>query len=459
MLDNIVKMTDSYKVSHYKQYPPNTTKVYSYMESRGGKWDETTFFGLQYFLKKYLVGQVVTKEKIQAAEKFWNLHFGRNDVFRADLWYYILNNYDGYLPVEINAVLEGLTVQTHNVLYTIENTDPKCFWLTNYLETLLQQVWCPLTVCTYSRNMKSLISKYLRRNGDLNGLDFKLHDFGYRGVSSPETAAIAGAAHLVNFLGTDTASGLELIDEYYGNPMAGCSIPATEHSTITSWGKENELEAYRNMLEQYPNELIAIVSDSYDVYNACENYFGDKLKEIILNRKGTVVIRPDSGDPPIVICKILEILGNKFGYYKNEKGYRVLDDHIRIIQGDGIDFQMVDNILYRMERNGWSATNIAFGSGGNLLQRHDRDEQKIAVKCSYATIDGQDVDVFKCPVDAPDKRSKAGKLALVMIDGVYHTINEKDLKDPKDNKLVTVFKDGRLLVDQHFDEIRTRARL
>lgn len=459
MLDNIIKMTDSYKVSHYKQYPPETTKVYSYMESRGGRWDETTFFGLQYFLKRYLSGQVVTKDKIKSAEKFWNLHFGRDDVYRADKWLYIYNNYNGHLPIEINAVLEGTTVQTHNVLFTVENTDPKCAWLTNYLETILQQVWYPLTVATYSRNMKSLISKYLKRNGDPKGLDFKLHDFGYRGVSSPETAAIGGASHLVNFLGTDTAAGLEMIDEYYGNPMAGFSIPASEHSTITIWGRENELNAQNNMLEQYTNGPIASVSDSFNVYDVCEHIWGESLKDKILNRKGTLIVRPDSGDPPIVVCKILDILGNKLGYYKNEKGYKVLDDHVRVIQGDGIDFQMVDNILYRMERNGWSSTNIAFGSGGNLLQKHDRDEQKIAVKCSYAVVGGQDIDVFKSPVDAPDKRSKAGRLALVMIDGVYHTINEKDLKDPKDNKLVTVFRDGKLLVDQHFDEIRDRARL
>ena len=283
MLDNIIKMTDSYKVSHYKQYPPNTTKVYSYMESRGGRWDETTFFGLQYFIKRYLCGQVVTKDKIKSAEKFWNLHFGRDDVYRADKWLYIYNNYSGYLPIEINAVLEGTTIQTHNVLFTVENTDPKCYWLTNYLETILQQVWYPLTVTTYSRNMKALISKYLRRNGDPKGLDFKLHDFGYRGVSSPETAAIGGSAHLVNFFGTDTAAGLELIDEYYGNPMAGFSIPAAEHSTITSWLKENELEAYKNMLEQYPTGLIAVVSDSYDIYNACEHLWGEELKNEILN--------------------------------------------------------------------------------------------------------------------------------------------------------------------------------
>lgn len=455
---NIITMTDSYKVSHSKQYPPNTKKIYSYMESRGGTEgsDETTFFGLQYIIKRYLAGQVVTKEKIDKASKRFKLHFGSENVFQRKNWEYILEKHNGRLPISIKAVPEGMTVPTHNVLMTIENTDPECFWLTNYLETLLQQIWAPMTVATYSRNCKMLILKYLRKTGDPSGIAFKLHDFGYRGVSSNETAAILGAAHLVNFMGTDTFAAVELIDEYYENEMAGFSIPASEHSTITSWGRQNELDACRNMLKQYPSGLVACVSDSYNIYKCCEEIWGTALHDKIINREGTLVVRPDSGDPPVVVCKILDILGEKFGYTENEQKYKVLNPHVRVIQGDGINIQMLDNILYRMQKNGWSADNIAFGSGGALLQKHNRDTFKFAIKCCHAIVDDQEVDVYKTPVDEPWKHSKKGRLALVNKKGVLETVSEKSCH-PNDNLLKEVFYNGKLLINQTFDDIRKMA--
>jgi nicotinamide phosphoribosyltransferase len=162
---------------------------------------------------------------------------------------------------------------------TVENTDPKLFWLTNYLETLLVQVWYPSTVATQSFAMKKLLLEYLHETGDPLLIDFKLHDFGYRGVTCPEQAAIGAASHLVNFQGTDTIAGLELLGEYYDEFCAGFSIPASEHSTITSWGKEHEVDACRNMLTQYPEGYVACVSDSYDIFNCCENIWGGELRE------------------------------------------------------------------------------------------------------------------------------------------------------------------------------------
>lgn len=415
--DNIITLSDSYKVSHAVQYPPGTEKIYSYLESRGGSdsSDETCFFGLQYILKRYLTGKVITQEKILNAENRFKLHFGNEHVFQKDRWEYILKEYNGKLPISIKAVPEGTVVPTHNVLMSIENTDPKCFWLTNYLETILQQVWAPLTVCTYSRDCKLLILKYLRKTGNPNLIDFKLHDFGFRGVSSIETSAILGAAHLVNFMGTDTFPAIELLDEYYGEPMAGFSIPAAEHSTITL-----------------------------------------SLRKQVLDRKGTLIVRPDSGSPPIVVCKVLEILGNKFGYTTNEKNFKVLNEHVRVIQGDGINKQMLDNILFRMQTHGWSADNIAFGSGGALLQKHNRDTYKIAIKCSHAIVNGKEIEVYKNPVDDPGKTSKKGRLALVKRDGVYVTIPESN-SSIEENNLIEVFKDGELLVDQTLSEIRKRT--
>jgi nicotinamide phosphoribosyltransferase len=219
-LNNICCLTDSYKVSHYKQYPPGTQKVYSYFESRSGSvYPQTVFFGLQYFLENYLNGQVVTQEKIDEADDLFNLHFG-NRVFNRAGWEQILLKHGGRLPVVIKAAPEGTVVPESNVLMTIENTDPDAYWLTNYLETLLVQVWYPCTVATQSRSMKKLILAYLQWNGDPSLIPFKLHDFGFRGVTCPEQAALGGAAHLISFLGTDTVAGLILAQKFSGEKIA-----------------------------------------------------------------------------------------------------------------------------------------------------------------------------------------------------------------------------------------------
>lgn len=248
-LNNICWLTDSYKVSHYKQYPKWTRFVYSYFESRtGAMFPQTTFFGLQYFLKQYLAGPVVTKEKIDEAEELFYAHFFDKPVFNRAGWEHILNKHGGHLPVRIKAVPEGMTINQSNVLMTVENTDPEVYWLTNWLETLLVQVWYPSTVATQSRSMKQVLLKYLQETGDPAGLPFKLHDFGFRGVTCPEQAAIGGSSHLINFQGTDTTVGLVLARKFYKAKMPGFSIPAAEHSTITSWGEEHEVDAMSNML-------------------------------------------------------------------------------------------------------------------------------------------------------------------------------------------------------------------
>lgn len=458
-MENIILLTDSYKLSHWKQYPPKTEKVYSYFESRGGQFKLNVFFGLQAIIKKYLTGPVVTKEGIDEAEEFAKLHFGHDNCFNREGWEYILTKHGGNLPVVIKAVLEGTVVPSHNVLMTIENTDPKCWWLTNYLETLLVQVWYPTTVATQSWYMKQLIGQYLKATGDPSLIDFKLHDFGFRGVSSVETAGLGGMAHLVNFLGTDTIEGILYAKRYYDSDVCGFSIPASEHSTITSWGKENEVKAYRNMLTQYPTGLVACVSDSFNIYEACEKLWGGDLRMKVLERDGTLVIRPDSGDPPTVINKILVILGNQFGLTVNDKGFKVLNPKVRVIQGDGIDYEMIGVILNKMTEAGWSTDNIAFGSGGGLLQKLNRDTCKFAFKCSSVTVDGQEHDVFKEPITDPGKNSKSGRLSLVPIDldkaCTFRTVPQTSRSD---DQLMPVFENGQLLVDLKFQNIKDRAK-
>jgi len=459
---NFLLRTDSYKFTHWKQYPPKTTGIYSYLESRGGMFPNTVFFGLQYYLKAYLEGPRFTQADIAQADDFCRQHLG-SALFNREGWSRLYEKHHGLLPVRIKAVPEGTVVSLRNVLVTIENTDPEFPWLTNYLETLLLKVWYPTTVATLSREIKKIIGGFLERTGDPSLLPSKLHDFGYRGVSSEETAAIGGAAHLINFVGSDTLAGIVLLQDYYGaKAMPGFSIPASEHSTITAWGKEHEADAYRNMLQAYPTGLVACVSDSYNVYEACEKLWGGLLKPDIVHRNGTLVIRPDSGDPVAVLTKVFEILGEKFGYETNSKGYRVLPACVRVIQGDGVNMFTIQNMLFQLSKfQGWSADNLAFGMGGALLQQLNRDTQKFAFKCSAAEINRKWQAVFKDPVTDPGKNSKHGRLALVEAEpGQFHTMeNIPGAELDNEDRLVTVFENGKMLLSYDLDSIRERAQV
>jgi nicotinamide phosphoribosyltransferase len=456
---DITLVTDSYKAGHWRQYPPGTTRVFSFFESRGGKFPETTMFGLQYILREYMEGQVVTEEGLRESEAYFAAHFGNPSIFNAEGWRYILEHHGGRLPLEIRAIPEGTPVKNHNALMTIVNTDPKVPWLVNYMETLLCQLWYPSTVCSQSRAMKQVIGDFLVKTGDPSLLPFKLHDFGYRGSTSVESAGLGAAAHLVNFKGTDTLAGVDLLREYYGEPMAGFSIPASEHSTITSWGREHEVDAYANMLEQFKGCLFACVSDSYDIYDACRNLWGKELREKVLAHKGGLVVRPDSGNPIEVVPKVIGILGERFGFSDNEKGYQVLNPAVRVIQGDGITFESMRGILEAVACARYSTDNIAFGSGGGLLQLVDRDTQKFAFKACAAEVNGEWRDVYKQPVTDPGKNSKRGRLALVKRDGRYLTTTYEGMLPDEENELKVVFRDGRITLDWNLSQIRERAEI
>ncbi|KAJ8409300.1 hypothetical protein AAFF_G00234980 [Aldrovandia affinis] len=461
---NFLLATDSYKITHYKQYPPNVSKVYSYFECRRkkeGHFNEVVFFGLQYLLKKYLAGPVITEEKIQEAKLFYQQHF-RQTVFDEEGWRKVLEKYDGRLPIRIKAVPEGKVIPRGNVLFTVENTDPDFFWLTNYIETMLVQMWYPITVATISREFKKILAKHLKAtSGSLEGLDFKLHDFGYRGVSSQESAALGGAAHLVNFCSTDTVAGLLMAQRYYSCPMAGFSIPAAEHSTIISWGRSREKEAFESLLDQFPSGPVSVVSDSYDIFKACKHIWGDKLKERVMERSedSTLVIRPDSGDPAETVIEVIKILEDCFGSSVNSVGYKLLPSYLRIIQGDGIDLQSVEEILMKLSDEGWSAENVFFGCGSALLQKLNRDTLHCAFKCSYVETNGKGMDVYKQPVTDPSKGSKRGRLSLRRnSDGFIETV-ERGVGKPEEDMLVTVFENGSILQEYTLEEIRKNARL
>jgi nicotinamide phosphoribosyltransferase len=463
MFDNILLDTDSYKSSHAFQYPPNTTRVFSYIESRGGRFDRTVMFGLQMWLKRYM-DKPITTEMVDEAAAFWAAH---GEPFFREGWDLIVREHGGRLPVVIRAVPEGTVVPTHNVLLTIENTDPRCFWLTSFLETaLLRAIWYPTTVSTVSWHAKQIIMAALEKSSDdpAGQIGFKLHDFGARGVSSKESAGLGGAAHLVNFMGSDTVTGVLYANHFYHTPMAGFSIPAAEHSTMTSWGRSREADAYANMLTAFgkPGALVAVVSDSYDIMNAAREIWGGKLKQMVMDSGSTLVVRPDSGDPLTVPVDVIEALGEKFGYTTNGKGYKVLPSCVRVIQGDGITVESLPRILENLLARGWSADNLAFGMGGGLLQMVNRDTLKFAMKCSAAEVDGAWIDVYKDPVTDPGKKSKKGRINLWCSGGEFETAVVAPTRWTNRgmgwlDAMETVWRDGELLVDTTFDEVRARA--
>lgn len=459
-INNLVLNTDSYKLSHWLQYPPETDYVFSYVESRGGKFNSTTFFGLQIFLKEIL-SKPITVEMVEEAKIFAGAH---GVPFNYDGWMDLIKCHYGFLPIEIKAVAEGTTVPTGNALVTVINTDPKFYWVTSYVETaLLRAVWYGTTVATLSREIKKVINDSLERTGDPAGLMFKLHDFGARGVSSMESAGIGGAAHLINFMGGDTITGALYAMNYYNtNEMPGFSIPAAEHSTMTTWGgREGEIDAMRNMLAQFakPGSLVAVVSDSYDIYNAAKNLWGDKLKQEVIDSGATIVVRPDSGHPATVVLEVLELLAEQFGTTTNDKGYKVLPECIRVIQGDGINYESIKEIIATFEAAGFSADNVAFGMGGGLLQQLDRDTQKFAMKASAARVHGNWIDVFKDPITDTVKKSKKGRLTLVTDDNNnYRTVRLNEVGDQVE-VLHTVYYNGTITKEYTFEEVRENAAL
>jgi nicotinamide phosphoribosyltransferase len=469
-MKTIITATDSYKMNHWAQYPEGLEAIYSYFESRvGAKYDETPLFGLQYFLKEYLVGPRVTQEGIDYAEKLCLAHFGDASMFNRAMWEHILKEHDGKLPVRIKAVPEGLPIPTGNVLMTVESLDPKCAPLTNHLETMLTHIWYGSTVCARSRYVRKMFKKFLKKTDTEEtmgvALMFMLHDFGFRGVSSLESSAVGGAAHLANFMGTDTISAMEFAMEYYDAGMENLafSVPATEHSVMTSQGRGGEEKLVKQLIKNYPNGILSVVSDSYDIENFIGN-IGKKFKKEILGRDGKFVFRPDSlryktDTPEKQMLWIAKKLYEVFGGQKNEKGYITLHPKVGMLWGDGIDPDGIIRILEVLEENGFAASNCVFGMGGGLLQKVNRDTQRFAFKASAMKIDGKWVDIFKNPLDA-SKASKKGKLALIQVNsGEYLTIPESQLRNESENILKTVFENGELVTEYTFDEVRKNADL
>ncbi|MGP4734923.1 MULTISPECIES: nicotinate phosphoribosyltransferase [unclassified Psychrobacter] len=458
-LNNLILNSDSYKTSHWVQYPSGSEYLSSYIEARKGDYD-VVFFGLQAFIKEYL-STPITHQDIDEAEKVIQAH---GLTFNRAGWEHLIEKHDGYLPLRIQAVPEGSIVPVSNVVCQVINTDPEFYWLPSYIETaLLRAIWYPSTVASVSHYCKDIIRQALEKSADnTESLPFRLHDFGARGASSQETVALGSLAHLVNFAGTDSMTALIAASRWYqmSDDMPAFSIPAAEHSTMTAWGRDGETAAFHNMIEQFGGEdkAFSVVSDSYDLWNAIDNIWGDALKDEVKNMGGTLVIRPDSGEPTKVVREALERLAVKFGTTVNSKGYKVLPDYVRIIQGDGISSQSLSKIIDVVIKAGFSIENVTFGMGGGLLQQVNRDTMSWAMKSSAISIDGVWKDIYKDPVTSRSKRSKKGRLALVKDDsGQLATIKENEMSDPTDDLLRDVYVDGKLLIEDSLTTIRERA--
>lgn len=461
-LNNPLLNIDSYKLSHKGFYPAELAHVYSYIESRGGRWSYTTFFGLQMYLMNL---KPFTAEDIMEFIIVSNLHGFKVDDLVKDFWL-ILEEYGGHWPVEIRAVPEGTNVPTSNVLVDIVNTDKRFPWVTQMIETeLLRAVWYPTTVATLSNFVKRRIKRHLEETSDIASvlLASRLHDFGARGSTSREAAGIGGVAHLVNFAGTDTMTALLYAQKYYAEPMAGFSIPATEHSISTSYGPRDEVGYATKAVElletgKYP--FVACVGDTYDIYKFVRDVIGTKLRDRIKNSGGTIVIRPDSGDPTIVPLDVLEILGDKFGYEVNSKGFKVLHSSVRVVQGDGMNDVTIPTLLENLVAAGWSTENIVLGMGGGLLQKVDRDTLKFAMKASAIKFEYDYAwnGVSKRPITDPGKTSKEGRLSLIKRDGTYETVS-RDITPVGADILQVVYLNGVLHNVQTLSEIRDRSEI
>lgn len=470
-LTSIPLLTDTYKVTHWEQLPTGATEVESYLSARGFDrslgipFREYVPFGFQYIAKQYLTKPVTTRDVYEAAD-YYAAHFGTDERFNIKGWLRIADR-GGRLPVSIRATPEGMPLPIGTPCQVVRNTDPSFPWMPGWLETVLTAFqWYGATVATIAREERRLILKYLEETGDPSTIDFKSHDFGMRGVSSVEAGGLGGLAHLLSFFGTDTASALWLGREFYHETMAGFSIPASEHSTITSWGRENEVAAFRNMVERFGDgALYACVSDSYDIFNACSELWGEQLRAQVTAAPGTLVVRPDSGVPQEIVPKVIELLGEKFGMTTNAKGYRVLNPKVRVIQGDGIRYSSIDDILFVLKCRGLSADNIAFGQGGGKLQAVTRDSLKFAYKMSSIVVNGDRRDVFKDPVTDQGKSSLRGRVSVhrSIEDGSIYTYERRagqpEILGHGPDLLREVYRNGSLLIDEPLSVIRERARL
>lgn len=479
-----LNLSDGYKVDHRRQYPTGTELVYSNWtprKSRLEQVDSVVFFGLQYFIKKYLIEDYNQNFFARPKETVVAEYKRRIESYLgpgAITYDHIEKLHDlGYLPLEIKAVPEGTRVPMRMPMFTFKNTRPEEFWLTNFLETILSCIlWLPCTSATTAFEYRKILNSYAEKTGgDPAFVPWQGHDFSFRGMGGLEAALLSGAAHLLSFTGTDTIPALDFLEQYYGansdTELIGGSVPATEHSVMCMGMQDGEIETFRRLIQDvYPKGVVSIVSDTWDFWQVITGYL-PQLKPLILARDGKVVIRPDSGDPIKIICGdpdaregtpeqkgAIECMWEVFGGTVTSKGFKVLDSHIGLIYGDSINLERCQAICEGLYQKGFASTNVVLGIGSYTYQYVTRDTFGFAVKATYGEVNGEGRAIFKDPkTDDGTKKSAKGLIRLVS-DETGTTVMEDQVNWEKEGTglLETVFKDGQLLKEQTLREIRAR---
>lgn len=483
-------LCDGYKLDHRRQYPDNTTNVYSNFTPRKGRFADdhgVVAFGFQYMLQRFFMDHADDTffgrwkdDVVSEYRQFLDEYLGPNTItvdHIADLWDV------GYLPLEFRAVPEGTFVPYGVPILTVENTLPEFAWLTNYFETLISSVlWQPISSATTARKYFHILNEANIRTAGADGALFtpwQGHDFSFRGMAGPEAAALSGAGHLLYFTGTDTIPAIPLLKEYYAaEGLIGGSVAATEHSVMSAGGKADEIETMRRLLALYPTGILSVVSDTWDLWKVCVDIV-PKLKREILARDGKLVIRPDSGDPELILCGnpnadagsfaergVVQLLADVFGTTKNAQGYKVLDPHIGVIYGDSITTERATAIIKNLERQGFASTNVVFGIGSFTYQFNTRDTHGFAMKATAATVDGVERELWKKPItDDGTKFSARGRLAVLREwDGTSDTLVLQDGLNKLEwesfdvsTLLQPIWRDGDFVRTTTLDEIRKRA--
>lgn len=483
--------TDGYKLDHRRQYPKGTEYVYSNWTARGSRIDgidEVIFVGLQYAIKKRLMEDFEAffaadvEEVCNDYQNMLDTYLGPTDIGTDHIR---ALHALGYIPLEFKALPEGSAVPLRVPMFTVENTHPDFFWVTNYFETILSaELWMPMTSATNAARVRRLLNDFATKTGEsLEGVGFQGHDFSMRGMAGLEAAQISGLGHLVAFTGTETVPVLQFIEQYYPTEtfLAG-TVPATEHSVMCAGGKEDEAETFQRLLDLYPAGILSVVSDTWDFWNVLTNIL-PSLKAQIMARNGKLVVRPDSGDPADIICGVnsrldddklgaftieqqkgaIELLWDIFGGTVNEAGFKVLDEHVGLIYGDAMNYDRVKNICERLASKGFASTNLVFGLGSYGYQYQTRDTFGFAMKATNVVNQGVEMAIFKDPAtDNGLKKSLKGRIYVVREnDGSLVAIDEvgANRKDEHLNELTTVWKNGKFIKEYTFDEVRKNTGL
>ena len=474
----VLMQTDVYKLGHRQMYPEGTEFVQSNFTSRGSRIPEiteTVHFGLQAFIQQVIVDgfeQFFAADEDQVCadyERYVTAVLGPNTVGSDHVR--ALHRL-GYAPLRFKGLPEGTLVPLRVPSVLVENTHPEFFWLVNYIETALSaSLWHPSTTATLAHRYRGLLDERAAQTGGAAAaVDFQLHDFSARGQTSLESAAASGAGHLLSFRGSDSIMSLPWIEYYYpGNEeLVLASVPATEHSVMCAGGKEGEEGTFRRLLSLYPAGILSVVSDSWDLWTVIAKYLPE-LKSDIMSREGKLVIRPDSGDPVLILCGdpsaeagslarkgVVQALYDVFGGTVNAAGYIELDSHIGAIYGDSITFERADEITRRLAASGFASTNVVFGVGSYSYQYVTRDTFGSAVKATWVQINGEGRDIMKDPVtDSGTKKSATGRLAVTRDDsGVLTLVQKATPEQEASSLLTTIWEDGVWLRRDSFDTVK-----